>query len=317
MKNHWFNRHVQLKPNKDHMKNFQKITGIILLLTLVFCQKMNFGQEKKDSVSEITPELTLGYLCTSNDSILLTATIFVKRETGNFALENAEVEFAASAGKETRDLGKARADYTGRTVLGVFVKSGIPVDKEGKTIYTVSFAGKGKYLATSQTLAYKRAMLVVSFSKTDSLRLIHVKAFQVEGNNDTKPLSKETVNIYVPRMLSNLKIGEIKLEDDGTGSAEYPGGLVGDSLGNITVYAMIEESDLFGTVKGQSTISWGIPKQYYLAEKPTRELWTPVAPIWMIITLIIMLTGVWAHYVYSVVQLIMIKRHGKEKKNPF
>jgi hypothetical protein len=132
-----------------------------------------------------------------------------------------------------------------------------------------------------------------------------------------KPLPKEKVILYVPRMLSNLKIGEIDLDEDGIGSIEYPGALVGDSLGNITIIAMIEENDNFGTVKGQSSISWGIPKQYYLAEKPARELWTPVAPIWMIITLIIMLTGVWAHYVYAVIQLILIRRHGKEKKDYF
>jgi hypothetical protein len=39
-----------------------------------------------------------------------------------------------------------------------------------------------------------------------------------------------------------------------------------------------------------------------------RELWTPIAPLWMIITLIIMLTGVWAHYIYAIIQLVLIKR---------
>jgi len=298
------------------MTAFQK-TLLILLLTLVCGQKMILGQEKTDSVSEITPNLTLVYLNTSNDTVILSANIFVRRETGNFGLENAEVEFIASAGNESRLLGKIKADYTGTAILKVFVRSGLPVDKEGKTTFTVSFAGKGKYLATTQNLAFKRAKLLISFSKEDSIHTIHVKAFQVEANNEMKPLPKETVSIYVPRMLSNLKIGEITLDDNGTGSIEYPGTLVGDSLGSITVYAMIEENDIFGTVKGQSSISWGIPKQYYLAEKPTRELWTPVAPIWMIITLIIMLTGVWAHYLYAVIQLIMIKRHSKERKDYF
>ncbi|HZX63428.1 MAG TPA: hypothetical protein VFE66_09465, partial [Bacteroidales bacterium] len=99
-----------------------------------------------------------------------------------------------------------------------------------------------------------------------------------------------------------------------TGKVEYTMKLVGDSLGNIIVLARIEENDKFGNVQGQSSISWGIPKQYYLAERPTRELWTPIAPIWMIVTLITMLTGVWAHYIYAVIQLIKIKQISK--KNP-
>jgi len=39
------------------------------------------------------------------------------------------------------------------------------------------------------------------------------------------------------------------------------------------------------------------------------------APLWMIITLIVMLTGVWAHYIYAIYELIIIKFH-KEKDKP-
>jgi hypothetical protein len=77
------------------------------------------------------------------------------------------------------------------------------------------------------------------------------------------------------------------------------------------VMAMIEESDLYGFVEGKNTINWAIHKHFIPAERPTRELWTPVAPLWMIITLIIMLLGVWAHYVYAVIQLAKIKRSSK------
>ena len=299
------------------METIKKTIFFTLLLSLVCNQKMIFGQEKTDSAAAIAPTLTLTYICTSNDTVILTANLFVRRETGNFALENAEIEFSASADKENHVLGKVKADYTGTSICKVFVKSVIPVDKEGKTTYAASFTGNGKYPAVSQNLTFKKAKLAITFSKVDSIRTIHVKATQIEANSTEKPLPKESVVIYIPRMLSNIKIGEITLDEAGTGSIEYPGDFVGDSLGNLTFYAMIEENDNFGTVKGQSSISWGIPKQYYLAEKPTRELWTPVAPIWMIITLIIMLTGVWAHYVYAVIQLVMIKRHSKERKQYF
>ena len=299
------------------MKTFQKIFVIILFLTLVCNQNTVIGQVKKDSVTDLTPNLTFGYLCTSNDSVILTADLSVRRESGNFAMENAEIEFTISEGMETLSLGKIKTGETGIAVFKHSIKSGLPIDKEGKTTFSASFAGKGKYLPTTKSITVKQARLLITFTKEDSLRTIHVKAIQVEGNKEMKPLPKETVIIYVPRMLSNLKIGEITLDDNGMGSIEYPGALVGDSLGNIMVIAMIEENEIFGTVKGQSTISWGIPKQYYLAERPSRELWTPVAPIWMIITLIIMLTGVWAHYIYAVVQLVMIKRHKKQDKNIF
>jgi len=46
-----------------------------------------------------------------------------------------------------------------------------------------------------------------------------------------------------------------------------------------------------------------------------RELWTPIAPVWMIVTLIIMLAGVWGHYIFAVIQLIIIKHQSKQKKD--
>ena len=293
----------------------QKTAVFICLISLVCCNKSSIAQEKKDTVSEITPNLTLVYTSTSDDSIVLNANIFIKRETGTFGLENAEVVFSVSDGKEKKNIGIVKAGYNGDAILKVPVKSGLLKDKEGKTTYTANFSGKGKYLATATSTTVKLAKIQLTFSVEDSIHTIHVKVTQTEGNNEIKPVPKEKVIIYVPRMLSDLKIGEIDLDEKGTGSVEYTGGLVGDSLGNLMMIAKIEENDSYGNVTGKSTVSWGIPKQYYLAERPARELWTPIAPVWMIVTLIIMLAGVWGHYIFAVIQLVMIKRQSKQKKD--
>jgi hypothetical protein len=108
-----------------------------------------------------------------------------------------------------------------------------------------------------------------------------------------------------------LKVAEISLDSTGIGTAEFPRDIIGDSLGNLTVVAFIEENDVFGTVQGSSTNNWGLHKHLISPDRPSRELWTPIAPLWMIVTLIIMLLGVWGHYVYAVVQLVMIKKSSK------
>jgi hypothetical protein len=64
-------------------------------------------------------------------------------------------------------------------------------------------------------------------------------------------------------------------------------------------------------VEARNRVQWAIPKHLIPQERPTRELWTPVAPLWMIITLVILLAGVWAHYVYAVIQMIRIKQSSK------
>jgi hypothetical protein len=294
------------------MRTHNKIP-IIFFFLLCLCSLVTSAQNKKDSVSEITPSITLSYLC-SNDTIILTANIFDRKEQGFFAIKNAVIEFSASGDKESRILGQAKADEEGNAILKIPVAKEIPRDKDGKTTYSAKFNGKGKFQPATETFSAKLARITVNFSKIDSSHLILVTATQVDHNGIVGPIQKEKVIIYVPRLFNLLKIGETDLDEAGTGKVEYPGKIVGDSLGNIMVIARIEENDKFGNVQGQSSISWGVPKQYYLAERPTRELWTPIAPIWMIVTLVIMLTGVWAHYIYAVIQLIKIKQISK--KNP-
>lgn len=288
---------------------------LLIVFFFIFCVIGCIARTPADSVQEITPSLTLSYLYNSNDTVILTATISVKRENGFFSLENAEIEFVANAGKINILLGKILTDFEGNAVLKFLLKKGLPFDKDGKTTYIAHFAGKGKYLAvTSDAFAARLAKITVNFSTKDSIRYIDVNAYDIGRDAGITPLPKIKVMVYVPRIFSHLKIGEIELDENGSGKIEYPVKLVGDSLGNITVFAKIEENDLYGNVMGQQTINWAISKFFYKAEQPSRELWTPVAPIWMIVTLIVMLTGVWAHYIYAVIQLILIKRHSKPKK---
>jgi hypothetical protein len=298
------------------MKRTTNKTKLFFIVSVfLLCVITGIARNPSDSVKVITPSLTLNYLYNSNDTVYLTANISIKRESGFFSLENAGIEFLAEANKISSLLGKTVTDYEGNTIFKFPLKKGVPVDKDGKTTYTAHFAGKGEYLAvTSDAVTARLAKITVNFSTKDSVRYIDVNAYDIGNRTGIRPLPKAKVIVYVPRLFNLLKIGEIELDEKGSGKIEYPGKLVGDSLGKITVIAKIEENDLYGNVMGQQTINWAISKFFYKAEQPTRELWTPIAPIWMIVTLITMLTGVWAHYIYAVIQLIMIKRHSKPKK---
>jgi hypothetical protein len=301
------------RPEKEAMR----FTKIILLFLALMAGTVSLKAQEKSGTATVTTNLALSYLSTSNDSVLLTATLGYRNDSGSYALQNAGIEFLAKAGEKTVSLGKANTDGEGNALFKAPVNCGLTRDKSGAFQYLARFAGKGKYEASDADFTAKPAKITITFSTDDSVKTIHIAAVQVEADGSVKPVQKEKVLICVPRLYSLLKIGEVALEDDGTCKLEYPGRLVGDSLGNLTVLARIEESDAFGNVQGTGTVQWGIPKHLITPEKFTRELWTPIAPIWMIITLIIMLTGVWAHYIYAVIQLIKIKRLSKEKKTYF
>ena len=257
-----------------------KALKILFLFFLGLCINVSVlgSVEKKDSVTAIGPVISLSYLNLSNDTIVLTANLFVKKEQGMFAIENAMIEFFVNGGDETRKIGQSITDNEGNAVFKICTRAGLPADKEGKSTYTARFTGQGKYLSATETISAKQVKLTVNFSKVDTIRYILIAATQTEKDGKIGSAGKLSVNIYIPRLFTDLKIGELTLGEDGTGKLEYPGGIIGDSIGNIIVIAKIEDNDLFGNVQARSSISWGIPKQYYLAEMPSRELWDTYCP---------------------------------------
>jgi len=276
----------------------------------------SFAEEKTDSTSTpVESRLALNYLCTP-DSVILTATLSIKKGEMTMALENAIVEFTTTDGKTGKVLGKVKTDQEGNAICKVAATILTP-DKEGMVGYSAKFAGNDKYPGAEGSFSAKPAKIRLFFSIEDSLRILKVTATQKSEKGEEVAVPNETVLVYIPRLFSLLKIGEVALDENGTGTLEFPKEIVGDTLGNLVVIAKIEEHDKFGFVQGRNVINWGVHKQYYKAEVPSRELWTPIAPLWMIITLLIMLAGVWAHYMYAVYELVMIKRLSKKDKPLF
>lgn len=299
------------------MKRNLYSTIFLAMIMAVIIPSIGLAQEKTDS-SKLVQEskITFSYVCTSNDSVSLNANLFIKKENGDpYGLMNATIDFFCTQDDKLIPLGTIVTDQDGSALLNVAIGKLHP-DKDGMISYLVKFAGTPKYTAVSATFNAEPAKLKISFNVQDSIRYLNIIATRKDAKDQEVALSKETVILYVPRLFSLLKIGEISLDDEGKASFEFPNGIVGDTLGNLKIIAKIEENDKYGFVQGTNSINWGVPKQYYKAEVPSRELWTPIAPLWMIITLIIMLAGVWAHYVYAVWELFMIKVEGNRNKPP-
>jgi len=285
-----------------------------LFIKLFIINYSLFAQGKNDTLSQLESYIQLSYNYFSNDTVLLTADLHIRKEEGVFYLSNAPIQFLAVSEKKNIDFGTIASDSTGKATLLIPLSKVFP-DYYGETLtYKVVFTGRGCYLPCMQEIAVKPAFIQIEFIVIDSLRYIQVFAAYKDKKGDTIPLSGETVNVYTPRLFNNLNIGEIIIEENGIGRIEFPHDFVGDTVGNILIITKIEDHDLFGNVSSQASVNWAIPKHYIDPEKPRRELWTPIAPIWMIVTLIIMLTGVWAHYIYTIIQLLKIRQSSKNTK---
>jgi len=290
-------------------KEFHLLVALLSFSLAMAHGKLSAG-ETGDTTAGIKPSLELTYQCNSADSATLIAKVFFMRDKEMISLKNAVIAFTATNGNKTVPLVMAIADSTGSAFVKV-ATSQLPA-REGMITYNADFAGSGKYKPAGASLTAKPATLEVSFDIKDSVRYIKVAGTAKDRGGIPVPLAGESVKMYVPSLFRPLPIGEITLDKDGTGKLIFPGTLIGDSLGNITIIAQIEESDVYGNVIARNSIPWAVPRHAIQAERPATEIWTPVAPVWMIITLIFLLTGVWVHYAYAVIQLVRIKRSSKQ-----
>lgn len=238
----------------------------------------------------------------------LVAKIIAENDDGEFFVEGSLVKFFVMDGGNELAIGEAVSGDDGLAVLNIPDNAIIfPKDEDGYIYFIARFEGNNAFLETEEELMIRDVVISITFEENEDERLVYFEGI-ILGPEEDWPLADDELYFYIPRMFSDMKIAEGWFEEDGTGYIEFPTSIIGDSLGNVLVISRLEDHYDYGNVEVSGEINWAIPKKLLTAEGPVRELWTPIAPLWMIITLIIMLSGVWGHYIYAVIQLIKIRR---------
>ncbi|MBE9484883.1 MAG: hypothetical protein IMY74_08555 [Bacteroidetes bacterium] len=238
----------------------------------------------------------------------LLAKITSDNDEGEYFVEGLSVQFRLTNGEEMLILGNAVSNTDGIAEFNIADGTiEYPKDEEGYIYFTASFDGSDAYWEAEEELMVKDVELSITFEEEGDDKLVYFEGV-IFGPEEEWPLADDDLYFYIPRMFSDMKIADGWFEEDGTGYIDFPTTVIGDSAGNVLVIARLEDHYDYGNVEVSDMISWATPKRLIKAEGPVRELWTPIAPMWMIITLIIMLAGVWGHYIYAIVQLIGIRR---------
>lgn len=195
----------------------------------------------------------------------------------------------------------------------ILVPEELEVDSAGYFYFAAEFEGTETLKKSYQDLSVKDARLELTFNQESEGRSITVHGFELTSDEEL-PLSEEDVVISVPTLFGEMKIGTSTLED-GSCLIDFPSDLPGDSLGNLQIIVKIEDSDDFANVVKTKMIPWGIPKptSHVKEEMAKGKLWTHNAPLWMVITLLILLIGVWSHFGYIIYKLFKINKEGSQK----
>lgn len=288
------------------MKLIAKYSILLFLVagTLPYCYAQDIYSSYMELVTTKNPDGTRD----------LTAKLTADSDEGEFFVSNVPVNFVVMADGEEVDLGRANTNEDGEAIFTVQHNYVFPKDEEDYITLYSRFEGNDQYESSEAELIFKDTRLEVAFYyDEDSVKMIEVSGYIQTADGTEVPLMDDDVYLYVPRMFNLMKFEDGWLEEDGKSRTEFPATLIGDTTGMVKVIARIEEHYDYGNVSAEASINWAIPKHSKHVESFYRELWTPTAPLWMIVTLIIMLAGVWGHYLYAMYQLYMIRKLSKKK----
>ncbi len=229
---------------------------------------------------------------------------------GRQRVENVRVDFYILTDTTEVLLGNSISDHDGKARFVIGNDGQVSDRAIGDLTFSAKFAGNEAYDPAEKQITVGTVNMTISFEEIDSVKSILVRAFEIGPGGEGEPL-EETVNFYVPRSFSLLKIGEGDLED-GLATIDFPVTLPGDTIGNLQIIARIEDSDDYGNVEAVSSRDWGLARPLVVIAK-RRGLGDTDAPLWMVYTLIILLSAVWFHYIYILYVFLVIKRGGKSQ----
>lgn len=283
----------------------QRIISVIFLSSIA--GQLMFSQE----ISKISPYIQLQYFKDNEGQRTLKTTLTYSKNRMELPIPGMNILFY-SGSKNLKEIGAIITDEKGVAILQLKDISLLPAEKNGSWYFNTEYKGNDTIEGGSSELTIIDINFKMELAEVDSIKSVILTASKKRSGNDV-PLSGEVINVYVPRMFSLLSIGEVTLDNNGSGSLEFPSDLPADKEGNITVIAKIEEHPDFGNVEKRATINWGT-KSKFTDQTRHRALWTKTAPKWMVYTLTILLSGVWAHYIYTFICLIRIKKDAKRQR---
>lgn len=232
-----------------------------------------------------------------------------KDRKDNIPLFEAEIEFVNTLDDQEVSLGKSKTSKEGIATLVLPENQSYLSNSEGSINLIARFNGSEALDEEEEEISVKDLHLEMNLTEIDSVRTVVVSAFVLDSLGSKLPVEETDIVIAVGGMLSKMPIGDGTIED-GEFTLEMPNDIPGDRNGDLTVYSIIKENDEFGDVIQKKTANWGIFNAQ--SKKDTNTLWSEAAPIWMYVVLTILLVGVWANYVYTIINLLKIRKEGKQ-----
>ena len=295
---------IMIQTNKMYMKSIFLI-GFLLMSMCNYSYTMSFESEQ----DPLRSRLSSSCVQMAEGKTKITAKLRARLDKVYENIKDAKVEFYSVSDTSEVLLGESVTNISGEAFLLMDDVSHLPKDEDGYYVVSVVYDGDDSYKGSDSEALFKPAKIEMSLEEVDSIKTVTITAFEV-GDEEDIPLEDFEVLIQVPRMFSNLTLGSEYTDEDGMIEFEFPNDLPGNEGGGLEIIARILDTDDYGTLEISENMEWGTP--LLIADDTVqRELWSPNAPMWMVITFAVLMTLSWGHFFIIIYKLYLVNKEGK------
>lgn len=266
------------------------------------------------------------------DSIPAKELVILKYFNSNNRVQYLILENFMKTGRKTEPLkGKVFNIYIDSIITGNLIAT-VTTDEKGKaksflppslkaaweaaSIHTFIAVAAGNEDASAE-LVITKAKIQIDTASAEGVRSITVQVMKYE-NNEWVPAGEVEMKAGIQRLGGILSAGSEETyttDSTGTVTVEFDkDSLPGDQNGNFVLVAKVEDNDLFGNLLVEKTVPWGIALTTDKTFFDQRTLWSTrfKTPYWLLFMAYSIVIGVWGTIIYLILQIIKIKKLGKE-----
>jgi hypothetical protein len=277
-----------------------------IILVMIICPGVNLVATAEELV---TPQISAAYFKLSDGTKRITVSLSARENDKRVNIPDAELQIIGQNDAIKTVLGNVITNQQGKASFDIDPATTVPRDQDGYT-FSVLFGGNTRLDKASRSIHVTEAFLEISLNEKDTVKTITARMFKRNEKGEKMPVPDVSVEFNVKRLFCLYPIGNEKTDSTGLCTTEFPSNMPGDKTGKVTLVIRTPDNETFGTVEESKDINWG--KLLVYQAKPIRGLGDTDAPLWMVYTLIVLLSGVWLHVVYIIILVIRINIIGKK-----
>jgi hypothetical protein len=286
-----------------------------LVIYLVFLLGISIDTIQAQDSLPSTSELSISYFLPANNVPYLQVNIRKKVGRKFESLKNMPVSVYFNEVSPNNLLGKVITDSIGKGRIGLPPSFKNIWDSLNGFKFLAESISPTQKDALNAEITIKKAILKVDTTLVDGTRMVTGELKEKIGN-DWVPVKAIDVKLSVKRMGGNLSVGGKDFytsDSTGVSSVEFKlDSIPGNQSGIITLVAEVQDNDIYGNLITEKSVDWGKPTTTEKNFFAQRTLWSirSETPIWLLLTVVAIVAGIWGTIIYLILQILKIRKLG-------